>query len=161
MPAPALIHIDVSRQLLELRGAGGCLLFSSPVSTGRAGLGCKEGSGCTPTGRFAVYSLHGENAPQMTVFRGRLPAGCWPEAARGEDAILSRIITLEGLEPHNANTRARYIYIHGTNEVEKLGRPASHGCIRLSPEAMVALFNLVSLGMNVLILPQAESAHSQ
>jgi lipoprotein-anchoring transpeptidase ErfK/SrfK len=39
--------------------------------------------------------------------------------------------------------------IHGTNEVRNLGRPASHGCIRLSPQNASALFALVSRhGMN-------------
>ncbi len=151
MSAAAHIEIDSSCQQLRLLDGEGSTLFSAPVSTGKAGLGCEEGSGRTPTGRFAVYSLHGENAPRLTVFRARLPAGTWPEAARGEDAILTRIITLEGLEPHNANTRARYIYIHGTNEVEKLGTPASHGCIRLSPEAMETLFARVCPGLPVTI----------
>lgn len=34
--------------------------------------------------------------------------------------------------------------IHGTNEVGKLGRPASHGCIRLSPGNARTLYGLVS-----------------
>ena len=33
--------------------------------------------------------------------------------------------------------------IHGTNKVSHLGRPASHGCIRLAPGNARALFNLV------------------
>ena len=33
--------------------------------------------------------------------------------------------------------------IHGTTEVSKLGRPASHGCIRLSVPNARTLFNLV------------------
>jgi lipoprotein-anchoring transpeptidase ErfK/SrfK len=33
--------------------------------------------------------------------------------------------------------------IHGTSEVRNLGRPASHGCIRLSPQNARALFGLV------------------
>jgi lipoprotein-anchoring transpeptidase ErfK/SrfK len=33
--------------------------------------------------------------------------------------------------------------IHGTSEVRNLGRPASHGCIRLSPQNARALFALV------------------
>ena len=55
------------------------------------------------------------------------------------------------LEPHNANTRSRYIYIHGTNDTELLGTPASHGCIRLSPRDMMALFALAEEGMDVFI----------
>ncbi len=53
--------------------------------------------------------------------------------------------------PHNANTRSRYIYIHGTNDTELLGTPASHGCIRLSPRDMMALFALAEEGMDVFI----------
>jgi lipoprotein-anchoring transpeptidase ErfK/SrfK len=34
--------------------------------------------------------------------------------------------------------------IHGTNEVKKLGKPASHGCVRLSPQHASTLFTLVA-----------------
>jgi lipoprotein-anchoring transpeptidase ErfK/SrfK len=33
--------------------------------------------------------------------------------------------------------------IHGTNEVKNLGKPASHGCVRLSPKNAETFFNLV------------------
>ena len=33
--------------------------------------------------------------------------------------------------------------IHGTNYVKSLGRPASHGCVRLHPSNAAALFSLV------------------
>ena len=33
--------------------------------------------------------------------------------------------------------------IHGTNEVKRLGNPASHGCVRLSPQNAEMLFELV------------------
>ena len=33
--------------------------------------------------------------------------------------------------------------IHGTNEVKRLGRPASHGCVRLSPQNAATLYALV------------------
>ncbi len=145
------IIINATTQRLTVLAGDGSPLFSAPVSTGRAGLGSEAGSGKTPLGRFAVYSLHGENAPVNTLFRDRLPVGLWPEAGQGEDAILSRIITLEGLEPGNANTRARYIYIHGTSDVAALGTPVSHGCIRLSPEDAAELFSHVHPGMPVCI----------
>ncbi len=142
---PACIHVSVRAQQLTFGG------FSVPVSTGAAGVGSEPGSGRTPLGRFCICSKHGENAPLNTVFRARIPVGTYPGAACGADAILSRILCLEGLDPANANTRARYIYIHGTNEVEKLGTPASHGCIRLSPQDVATLFNLVPLGTEVVI----------
>jgi lipoprotein-anchoring transpeptidase ErfK/SrfK len=33
--------------------------------------------------------------------------------------------------------------IHGTNEVRRLGKPASHGCVRLSPQNAATLYTLV------------------
>ena len=33
--------------------------------------------------------------------------------------------------------------IHGTNDVKRLGRPASHGCVRLAPGNAARLYNLV------------------
>jgi lipoprotein-anchoring transpeptidase ErfK/SrfK len=33
--------------------------------------------------------------------------------------------------------------IHGTTEIRNLGRPVSHGCVRLSPDNARALFELV------------------
>ena len=33
--------------------------------------------------------------------------------------------------------------IHGTNAISRLGRPASHGCVRLHPENAKTLFNLI------------------
>ena len=45
----------------------------------------------------------------------------------------------------------RFIYIHGTHEEEKIGQPASHGCIRMLNEDVIILFHLVSIGERVLI----------
>lgn len=143
--APAPVVVSISRQ--ELR----CGELCFRVSTGANGVGAEEGSGKTPLGRFRIHSRHGENAPLLTVFRGRLPVGLYPQAARGQDAILTRILTLDGLEPANANTRARYIYLHATPEVELLGTPASHGCIRLSPQDMLTLFSACPIGTEVRI----------
>ncbi len=146
---PHKIRVSVAAQRLELRSDSGDLLFAAPCSTGAAGTGSEEGSGRTPLGRFCICSKHGENAPLLTVFRGRLPVGLHPQASRGEDAILARILCLHGLEPHNANTRARFIYIHGTADTARLGTPVSHGCIRLSPQDAATLFDLVPLGTPV------------
>ena len=66
-----------------------------------------------------------------------------------EDHILTRILWLGGLDPENANTHDRYIYIHGTNQEELIGRPASHGCIRMCNPDMIALFDAVETGDRV------------
>lgn len=44
--------------------------------------------------------------------------------------------------PHSIFFRGGYA-IHGTNYVKSLGRPASHGCIRLHPQNARTLYNLV------------------
>ena len=140
-----MIEVNIARQELTYQGR------TYRISTGAAGTGSEEGSGKTPLGLFEVCSRHGENAPLHTVFRGRLPVGTYPEAAQGNDAILTRILALAGLEPGNANTRSRYIYIHGTNDTERIGTPVSHGCIRLTPQDMLALFAQCPVGEKVKI----------
>jgi lipoprotein-anchoring transpeptidase ErfK/SrfK len=44
--------------------------------------------------------------------------------------------------PHSIFFRGGYA-IHGTNHIKSLGRPASHGCVRLHPDNARILFNLV------------------
>ena len=130
MAAPS-IRIDLSRQELVLEESGNILL-RCPVSSGKAGTGHEEGSGKTPTGHFRGCQKIGDGEPEDTIFISRLPAGRYPAAIpesldEHSDFILTRILWLDGLEPHNANTRSRYIYIHGTNDTDLLGAPASHG----------------------------------
>jgi lipoprotein-anchoring transpeptidase ErfK/SrfK len=45
--------------------------------------------------------------------------------------------------PHAIFFTKRGHAIHGTNEVKRLGNPASHGCVRLSPKNAGTLFKLV------------------
>lgn len=44
--------------------------------------------------------------------------------------------------PHSIFFRGGYA-IHGTYEKKRLGRPASHGCVRLQPSNAAILFSLV------------------
>ena len=69
-----------------------------------------------------------------------------------EDMVLSRILWLEGLENGNANTKERYIYIHGTNDEEQIGQPVSIGCVRMKNADVVALYDQVSVGTEVEIM---------
>lgn len=43
----------------------------------------------------------------------------------------------------------RYIYIHGTPDLVRLGIPGSHGCIRMRNADLVELFDLVPAGIEV------------
>jgi lipoprotein-anchoring transpeptidase ErfK/SrfK len=124
-----------------------------PVSTSRFGLGFEEGSFKTPVGRFVISEKIGEGAPLGSVFRARVPTG---EIARGGgdgDLVLTRIFWLSGLDEVNANTHDRYIYIHGTNQEDSIGTPASHGCVRMRNQDIVDLFDLVEVGTGVVINP--------
>jgi lipoprotein-anchoring transpeptidase ErfK/SrfK len=44
--------------------------------------------------------------------------------------------------PHSVFFHGGYA-IHGTYDVKRLGRPASHGCIRLAPQNAAAFFAMV------------------
>jgi lipoprotein-anchoring transpeptidase ErfK/SrfK len=45
----------------------------------------------------------------------------------------------------------RFIYIHGTNDLSRLGKPVSHGCIRMDNQDIIDLFEEINIGDHVLI----------
>ena len=148
--AQATIHISVRAQELTLK-RGRKKLATYPVSTSRFGLGSEEGSMKTPTGRFRIEEMIGDGMPLGTVFKSRRPVRATKKLLREEDLIMTRILWLEGLDARNANTHERFIYIHGTNHEEKIGEPASHGCIRMRNADLLELFELVKEGTPVVI----------
>ena len=148
--AQATIHISVRAQELTLK-RGRKKLATYPVSTSRFGLGSEEGSMKTPTGRFRIEEKIGDGMPLGTVFKSRRPVKATKKLLREEDLIMTRILWLDGLGARNANTHERFIYIHGTNHEEKIGEPASHGCIRMRNADLVELFELVKEGTPVVI----------
>ena len=138
------------------------LLRTFPVSTGKNGLGSERGSRKTPPGKLRVAKKVGDGHPLGTVFVEREPTGeVWDPAQPPieRDLITTRILWLEGLEPgRNAgqdaegrvvDTKARFVYIHGTNQSARLGTPNSHGCILLSDDDVLDLFDRVAAGTPV------------
>lgn len=122
------------------------------VSTSKFGLGSTHGSRRTPLGIHAVSQKTGEGQPKGMVFKGARPTGEVVEAdAPGRDPVVTRVIQIAGLEDSNKTTHARRIYIHGTPEERKIGRPASYGCIRMKSDDVVDLFGRVHRGMPVAI----------
>ena len=93
-----LLVVDVERQravLLE----GGEARGAWPVSTSRAGIGGTQNSYRTPPGWHRVHRRIGEGAEPGCVFASREPTGeTWTGEARDDDLILTRILTLDGLE---------------------------------------------------------------
>jgi L,D-transpeptidase YbiS len=147
-PKPSL-RISVRKQVLEVISSGGKVLRRYRVSTSAGGTGFKEGSLRTPTGRFRIAAKHGRNAPLGMVFKARKATGRIARQGEPGDLILTRILWLEGLDRANANTRSRFIYLHGTNHESDLGRPVSHGCIRLKNTDIIELYELIPRGSHV------------
>jgi lipoprotein-anchoring transpeptidase ErfK/SrfK len=148
----ARIRISVRKQQLTLK-SGRKSVAEYPISTSRFGLGSKEGSFKTPTGKFRIAEKIGGGMPLGTVFKSRRPIKATKKALRKEDLVMTRILWLDGLERRNANTHDRYIYIHGTNHEEKIGLPDSHGCVRMKNADLIELFERVTEGTPVEIRP--------
>ncbi len=123
-----------------------------PVSTSAAGLDNRQDSGGTPPGLHRVNRKIGEGAEPGMIFKSRQPTGIrWRNAGEEKqdgDLILTRILTLDGLEEGinrgpDIDSRTRYIYIHGTNHEAAIGSPESGGCVRMTNIDVVELFDLV------------------
>jgi len=127
-------------------------------STSRFGVGQVEDSNCTPLGLHRIAEKIGGGWPVGTVFKSRRFAGfTWQGLPHA--AITTRILWLEGLEPGfnrggNVDSFRRYIYIHGTGDELTLGRPASRGCIHLTANDLVPLYDQVPRGTLVWISRQ-------
>lgn len=124
-----------------------------PVSTSKFGLGSQRGSNRTPLGKHVVAKKIGAGAHKGEVFKSRRRTGrIMKPNTYGGDPIVTRILWLSGRERHNRNTFSRCIYIHGTPAENKIGRPASYGCIRMKSRDIIDLYRRVSVGAGVQII---------
>lgn len=154
------INISIPEQTCTLI-EDGTVLSEVAISTALNGVGQQKDSGCTPLGRHQIRACIGGNQPENTVFVARRPTGEIYTAELGlefpeRDWILTRILWLSGLELGknrlaNVDTMQRYIYIHGCPDSLPMGKPLSHGCIRLHNKDLLTLFDLVKPGTKVLI----------
>jgi lipoprotein-anchoring transpeptidase ErfK/SrfK len=157
--APALslageIVISVPDQRLAVIDRGR-LVASYPVSTSKFGIGDSSGSYRTPLGVLFVSGKFGDKLPSGAVIKNRISTGEIVNAnAPGRDAIVSRVIWLRGMEQQNRAAHDRCIYIHGTPEEKRIGKPASFGCIRMRSRDVIALYDLAHIGMHVSITPK-------
>ena len=131
------------------------------VSTSLFGEGSEMGSNKTPLGAHFIKEYIGQDSEPLTIFEARIPTNKKTNIISDciyskEDIISSRILWLEGLEEgknkgFKVDTFQRYIYIHGTPHIDKLGEPESHGCIRMSDDNVITLFNSIKYNTLVLI----------
>ena len=144
------IDISIREQRLRLKD-GPKTLREYPISSSRFGLGTKAGSYKTPLGKFRIAQKIGAGEKPGTIFKARVPLRPNDRLPETEDFITSRILWLDGLGTRNANTHDRFIYIHGTKHEDTVGRPDSHGCIRMRNADVIELFDLVEKGTPVTI----------
>ncbi len=157
MTSKTFLEISLDDQTLTLF-SDGVDKAKYPISSARKGMGFAPSSNRTPTGNFTISHKIGKDLPIYTQFIGREPVGKWnPEKASPQDAILTRILRLQGTDPENKNTFDRFIYIHGTNHEAEIGQAKSQGCIRLRNNDLCELFDQIEEGTNVKILPLSKT----
>lgn len=131
------------------------------ISGAKAGAGCKAGSNQTPTGLHTIAEKHGNEVPlggilKSRKYTGEVAAIYTDETDVTTDYVTTRILWLKGLEEGinkggKVDSYNRYIYIHGTPEEGLLGKPASHGCIRMRNREAIELYEQTNIGELVFI----------
>jgi lipoprotein-anchoring transpeptidase ErfK/SrfK len=142
----------------------------------------KEGPGTIvvdPDARYLYYVLEKGKAirygvtvgDEALVFSGVAKIGRreeWPSWTPTADIKkrLAGIPDFVGPGPHNPlGARGLYLYangkdtlyrIHGTNQPEYIGSAISSGCIRMTNEDVIDLYNRVKLGASVVVLKPTE-----
>ncbi len=134
--APGTLVVNVSEmRLYFFRRSGGAPL-TFPI-----GVGMDEWK--TPLGTFTVVS-------KVTD-----PAWYPPASIRREDPELPARVPPGPDNPlgtHALRLSSRSVLIHGTDAPYGVGRKASHGCIRLYPEDIPRLFDVVPLKTRVILV---------
>jgi lipoprotein-anchoring transpeptidase ErfK/SrfK len=111
----------------------------------------------TPAAQAASIVARVDKSSQtMTVYHHGEVIGRWVvSTARPGKVTPSGTWTAKSLSRHHRSSRYEnapmpfsifyngHFAIHGTNQIKKLGRPASSGCIRLHPKNAAKLFRLV------------------
>ena len=134
--APGTVVVNVSEMRLYLFPAAGGVPLSFPVGVGMEGWH-------TPVGTFSVV--------------GKTANPTWypPASIRREDPELPAKVPPGPDNPlgtHALRLSRGSILIHGTDRPYGVGRKASHGCIRLYPEDIPRLFELVPVKTRVTIV---------
>ena len=156
-----VLFVNITEQKMYHIKEGG-IVKTYVISSSSYGAGNKAGSNKTPIGLHKVKQKFGEETPingKMIgrVFYGDIATIYTDNTKSKTDDVCSRILWLVGLEEglnkgEGIDSYNRYIYIHGTSEEGRLGKPASHGCIRMKNKEVIELYEKVKIGTLVLIL---------
>ena len=156
-----VLFVNITEQKMYYIKEGG-IVKTYVISSSNYGVGNKAGSNKTPIGLHKVKQKFGEETPingKMIgrVFYGDIATIYTDNTKSKTDDVCSRILWLVGLEEglnkgEGIDSYNRYIYIHGTSEEGRLGKPASHGCIRMKNKEVIELYEKIKIGTLVLIL---------
>ena len=153
-----IIYIDSRQQRLYCVAIEEEECFDYPVSTAANGMGNRMDSYKTPIGIHRIRKKIGGGEPKGTIFEARESTGKIATRMNNmeKDEITSRILWLDGMEEGinrggGYDTFDRYIYIHGTSDEKRIGRPVSAGCIRMNNDDVIELFDEVMVDDIVLI----------
>ena len=156
-----VLFVNITEQKMYYIKEGG-IVKTYVISSSSYGVGNKAGSNKTPIGLHKVKQKFGEKTPingKMIgrVFYGDIATIYTDNTKSKTDDVCSRILWLVGLEEglnkgEGIDSYNRYIYIHGTSEEGRLGKPASHGCIRMKNKEVIELYEKIKIGTLVLIL---------
>ena len=155
-----VLFVNITEQKMYYIKEGG-IVKTYVISSSSYGVGNKAGSNKTPKGLHKVKQKFGEKTPingKMIgrVFYGDIATIYTDNTKSKTDDVCSRILWLVGLEEglnkgEGIDSYNRYIYIHGTSEEGRLGKPASHGCIRMKNKEVIELYDKIKIGTLVLI----------
>ncbi|WP_092402130.1 L,D-transpeptidase [Candidatus Ichthyocystis sparus] len=129
------------------------------ISTSKNGSGEKKDSYCTPRGYVKVGQKIGDGEPLGRFFIGRKPVDPAMVADKTK-GITTRILWLSGEmlgfnKGGDCDTKERMIYIHGVTMPSPLPPHISEGCINMTDEDVLDLFDRVDNDTPVAIYDQS------
>lgn len=160
-PTVRVLVVSLNGQTLRFF-EGGRLKQAYVISTSKRPPSNVKGSLGTPSGLHKIDEKIGAGSPPGIVFKSRRSTGFhyheYKDPHGAECLVTSRILWLRGLEPGvnaggEVDSHDRYIYIHGTNREDRLGKPQSAGCVVMNNVEIVELFEHVRTGDLVWIGP--------
>lgn len=134
-----VINLSEMRLYYFFKERGSRLVATFPIGTGT-----EENE--TPVGNFNVIEKIAN------------PTWYVPESIRKGKPYLPKVVPPGPDNPlgsHALRLSSENVLIHGTNKPWSIGRNVSHGCIRLYPEDIPRLFQLVPIGTRVTVVRQS------
>jgi lipoprotein-anchoring transpeptidase ErfK/SrfK len=130
----AWIEVSIKERKLRLRDRDNQILMEVPVAVGKP-------TTPTPVGQFEVIEMT-ENPVWQNPFNTRMVIG-------EKDPHNPLGLRWIGFKQAGANDYG----MHGTYNLSSIGRPVTNGCIRLRNEDIMALFDQVEEGTQVIVHP--------